>query len=80
MLWEAGQNRLRNEGRDRLAERYVATRDAWLSAEVLIGRAKVRRGDHVPEYATAPKPKKGLAQLLRETPGAVDRGDTGLVN
>ena len=80
MLWEAGQTRLRNESRDRLAERYVATRDAWLSAEVIIGRAKMRRGDHVPEYATRPRPQKGLAQLLSEVPGAVDRTASELVN
>ena len=80
MLWQAGQARVLAEQRDHLAERYVSTRDAWLSAEVMIGRAKMVRGSHVPDYATPPGPPKGLSDLVKLKGVAVDRGDQGLVN
>lgn len=72
--WDAGQARVAREAKDRKVELYVTARDAYISGNVVIGRAKTK-GSHVPAYAEPPKAAKGLRQLLREMPGQVVRGD-----
>jgi hypothetical protein len=80
MLWDAGQQRVTREGRERLAELYVGVRDGYLAGEVAIGRAKVR-GDALPAYARGPELVRDpaartatLARLAAMFPGAVREG------
>lgn len=72
MLWNAGQKRIGAEARDRLAELYLAARDGYISAQVLLRKARAK-GDHVPSYARPPTPPKGLAQLMRDFPSMTSR-------
>jgi len=87
MLWRAGQARLAREGRERLAELYVAVRDGYLAGTVAAGKAKWSGGgDHTPSYA---RPEPGqqplrspagrdatLARLGAMFPGMVKRTDS----
>lgn len=84
MLWDAGQQRLAREGRDRLAELYVGVRDASIAAEVATGRAKAR-GDIRPSYVRSDDPEplrspaardRTLAALGAAFPGMVVRTDS----
>lgn len=77
MLWAAGQRRVVREERDRLAETYIAVRDAYVAGNVAIGRVKSKRNSHVPSYAQPDaetrrrQAKLGLAQLKTDFPGHV---------
>jgi hypothetical protein len=50
MLWEAGQDRVRQEQRGRLAELYQGFRDGYLAGLVLSGQAKPSVGYRGPSY------------------------------
>ena len=88
MLWDAGQQRIARESRDRLAERVVAARDAGLEVLVATGRAKPVGTWRQPSYIAvksepAPQPVRSpavrdmaLAQLGLMYPGMVRRGDS----
>lgn len=84
MLWDAGQERIVRENRDRLGELYIGVRDGVLAADVAVGRAKAR-GDVTPSYAKpSPEqmratPKRGLAQLARDLGGQVTRGEREVI-
>jgi hypothetical protein len=81
MLWNAGQTRVSREGHDRLAELFVAARDAALDVLVSTGQAKPKGTWSRPPYieATPPPPPRTaaladrdamLAQLGAMFPGA----------
>jgi len=85
VLWDAGQQRLAREGRERLAELYVGVRDGIVAADVATGRAKTRgdirpsyvRGDDRPEPLRTPAQRDmALASLAAAFPGMVRRGDS----
>lgn len=72
MLWDASQQRVTRESRDRLTELYVGVRDGYVAAEVMVGRVKWTGGDGTPTYARSERaPARGLAQLMRDFPGNV---------
>jgi len=80
MLWEAGQQRIGREGRERLAELYVGVRDGYVAGNVATGKAIASGGGHIPSYVR-PDPEqshamaqRGLGQLLRDFPGNVATG------
>lgn len=82
MLWDAGQQRVLREGRERLAELYVGVRDGYVAANVALKRATAK-GDITPSYARAPEPEvqrspairdAALARLGEMYPGMVVRG------
>lgn len=50
MLWNAGQKRISREGRDRLAELFVAARDAAVDVLVTTGQAKPKGKWRRPSY------------------------------
>jgi hypothetical protein len=75
-FWEAAQRRIRGEERIRLAGLFVAFVDAlrWVVVPLWAGK-------HAPQPAKpwylesdAPPRAKGLAQLVRDLPGVVERG------
>ena len=83
MLWTAGQERLGRESRDRLTELYVTGRDAYIGAQVALGRAKTSGGAFRPGYAGDEAPRATveaqwatLGRISRMFPGAVRRGDS----
>jgi hypothetical protein len=67
MLWNAGQKRIAREGRDRLAELFVAARDAGMDVLVRSGQAKPKGTWRAPSYiqpdqaAQRPAAPTGLA-------------------
>lgn len=84
MFWDAGQQRMAREGRERLAELYVGVRDGIVAADVATGRATTR-GDIRPSYVRSDAPEslrspvardRALAQLAMAFPGMVVRGDS----
>lgn len=83
MLWDAGQQRVQREARDRLAELYVGVRDGYVAGNVATGKAKWSGGEHVPAYARPDVPvlrspevrDRTLAKLGAMFPGIVQRGD-----
>jgi hypothetical protein len=86
MLWDAGQQRVARESRERLTELYVGVRDGYVAGNVTVGRAKWKGGDGTPSYARRPAgpPVRrspairdmALAQLAEAFPGMVQRGDS----
>jgi hypothetical protein len=58
MLWEAGQERITREGRERLAERFAAARDAHLDVLVSTGAVKARGAWRLPAYARSEAPQE----------------------
>jgi hypothetical protein len=50
MLWNAGQKRTSREGRERLAELFVAARDAGMDVLVKSGQAKPKGAWNLPGY------------------------------
>jgi len=85
MLWDAGQQRVTREGRERLAELYVGVRDGYLAANVAAGKVTWKGGgDHVPAYAQSDAPIQRspaerdatLTQLSVMFPGMVRRLDS----
>jgi hypothetical protein len=79
VYFEAGQRRVQRESKQRLVEGYVAARDAYVSGNVIVGKAKAK-GDHTPKYAQVDKAKRGLSALMRDLPGTVSRRDSELRN
>jgi hypothetical protein len=84
MLWDEGQKRLARERRDRLAELFVAARDAELDVMVRTGQAKPRGPWSLPAYAAPPRAEvrrspadrdRALAALGVMYPGIVRRAD-----
>ena len=85
MLWDAGQERIAREGRERLAELYVGVRDGYVAGRVA-GGASTWKGDgeHVPSYARSDVPVQRspavrdstLAKLGAMFPGMVRRADS----
>ena len=82
MLWQAGQERVAREGRDRLAELFLAARDAALDVLVSTGQAKPKGTWRLPSYLrsaapakkpTAPDRDAMLAKLAGMFPGNVTR-------
>lgn len=61
-----------------MAEQYFTGRDAFVSGNVAVGRAKAK-GNHVPKYAraVAPQPKGLSGQQLWD---AIDRMQSKLVH
>jgi hypothetical protein len=81
VYFEAGQRRVQRESKQRLVEGYVAARDAYVSGNVIVGKAKAKaKGDHTPKYAQVDKAKRGLSALMRDLPGTVSRRDSELRN
>jgi hypothetical protein len=85
MLWDAGQERATREARERLAELFVASRDASLEVLVSTGQAKARGSWHLPTYVSAERtqrrgtPAERDAMLVRLGllyPGIVRRADS----
>jgi hypothetical protein len=85
MLWNAGQARVAREGRERLAELFVAFRDAALDVLVNTGQAKPKGTWRQPPYihSEAPQPlrspairDKELARLGVMFPGMVRKADS----
>ena len=84
MLWDAGQQRIAREGRERLAELYVGVRDGYVAGNVAAGKATWKGGDHTPTYARSDVPIRRspaerditLAQLGSMFPGMVQRTDS----
>ena len=85
VLWQAGQQRVTRESRDRLTELFVASRDAGLDVLVSVGQAKPVGAWRQPAYvrASAPQPIRTpaardatLAQLNLLYPGIVRRADS----
>ena len=86
MLWDAGQERIAREGRERLAELYVGVRDGYVAGRVAGGASKWSGGgEHVPSYARPPASQPAhspaerdmtLAQLGIMYPGMVRRLDS----
>lgn len=83
MLWRAGQARVAREGRERLAERFIAGRDAALDVLVSTGQAKPRTTWRLPSYVDVPEPSRSpavrdaaLAKLGTMIPGLVRRTDS----
>lgn len=85
MLWTAGQERTVRESRDRLAELYVATRDASMDVLVRSGQAKPTGAWQQPAYLPQSKGEPGdelkerdkaFAELARMFPSAVRRADS----
>ena len=79
MLWNAGQERVTRERRERLATLYQAGRDGYIAAQIAMGRAKTK-GDPRPSYIrTEGTPSRGdvgteratLARLAARFPGHV---------
>jgi hypothetical protein len=81
MLWNAGQKRIYREGRDRLAELFVAARDAAVDVLVTTGQAKPKGTWRRPSYieSEAPRPRTTadrdatLAKIGAMFPDAVRR-------
>lgn len=83
MLWDAGQQRVSRESRERMTELYVGVRDGYVAGNVSVGRAKWQGGDQVPSYVNAGRPPApvikrspvirdmALAQLAEAFPGMV---------
>lgn len=65
MLWDAGQQRISRESRERLTELYRGARDGYLAAEIAVGRVTAR-GDPTPPYARADEvaPPSAAAQAV----------------
>ena len=85
MLWDAGQQRIGRESRDRLAERFVAARDAARDTLVWSRQVKPDGAWRLPSYvrSDAPAPlrspaerDRALLQLGLAYPGMVRRGDS----
>jgi len=85
MLWDAGQERIAREGRERLAELYVGVRDGYVAGRVAGGASKWSGGgEHVPSYARSDVPVQRspavrdstLAKLGAMFPGMVRRADS----
>jgi hypothetical protein len=80
MLWTAGQDRMARERTDRLAELFVAARDADLDVGVSTGRLTARGAWSQPSYLSNPdgqrqtNPNRGLRQLMADFPGNVAPG------
>jgi hypothetical protein len=82
MLWDAGQQRVARESRERLTELYVGVRDGYVSGNVAIGKAEAQR-DTTPAYArgqrvtpSAEAQRATLARLGAMFPGSIARGDS----
>jgi len=58
MLWDAGQQRIGRESRERLVERFTAARDAHLDVLVTTGSAKARGTWRLPAYARSDQPQE----------------------
>ena len=67
MLWDAGQQRVARESRERLTELYVGVRDGYVAGNVMVGRAKWKGGDHSPAYVEKAAPARDPA--LARHPG-----------
>jgi len=85
MLWDAGQERIAREGRERLAELYVGVRDGYVAGRVAGGASTWKGGgEHVPSYARSDVPVQRspavrdstLAKLGAMFPGMVRRADS----
>ena len=88
MLWDAGQQRVTRESRERLTELYFGVRDGYVAGNITVGRAKWKGGDGTPSYARSDRPAApiirrspairdmALAQLSEAFPGIVRRGDS----
>jgi hypothetical protein len=75
-FWEMAQKRIQTEGRVRLAGLFAAFTDAlrWVVVPLWAGKNAPRPAK--PWYldgATLPRPN-GLAQLVRDLPGGIERG------
>lgn len=86
MLWDAGQQRITRESRERLTELYVGVRDGYVAGNVMVGRAKWKSGSGSPSYVEA-QPRAdiqrspairdmALAELGAMFPGMVRRSDS----
>jgi hypothetical protein len=85
MLWKAGQTRLEQEQRARLAEHFVASRDAALDVMVATGQAKSRGAWRLPSYVRGDSPARTGSPVQRDAilaklgvmfPGMVRRSDS----
>lgn len=79
MLWDAGQERVAREGRERLRELHIGVRDGYVAGEVAIGRARYS-GSGKPGYLGGievvhdpARQDATLARLARMFPGQVGR-------
>ena len=66
MLWNAGQERLGREQRDRLGELYIGVRDGQMAALIDSGQAKAK-GDPRPSYIRGESPSRESAAAYRAT-------------
>jgi hypothetical protein len=81
VLWAAGQKRERRDERERLAALYAGVRDGYIAGRISTGAAKASGVYRPPEY-TRPEdaeragepPAMGLARLIADHPGRVERG------
>jgi hypothetical protein len=84
MLWNAGQERVARESRERLTELFVAARDAALDVLVSTGQAKAKGSWRLPAYISSDRPSQRspaardatLAKLSVMFPGMVRRADS----
>ena len=81
MLWDAGQERVGREARERLAAIFTGVRDGYLFAQVASGRSTwsgpAPRPSYLADAREAPSAAAQamtLARLARQFPGAVVRG------
>jgi hypothetical protein len=80
MLWNAGQERMARERTARLAELFVSGRDAYVGAQVALGKAKTSGGEYRPGYLSGEAPRAPadaqratLGRIARMVPGTVVR-------
>jgi hypothetical protein len=81
MLWDAGQERVTRESRDRRAEMYEAARDGYVAGNVAAGKVKWSgRGEHLPHYVSPEQQRaRGIAQLARDLGGQFVRGEREVI-
>jgi hypothetical protein len=76
MLWAAGQERMARERTARLAELFMAARDAALDVGVSTGQLKAKGSWGLPFYIEPRQSvaSRGLRQLVADFPGNVATG------
>jgi hypothetical protein len=66
MLWNAGQKRVSRQGRDRLAELFVAARDAAMDVLVSTGQATPKGTWRRPSYIESEAPQRPAAKTTAD--------------